>query len=169
MAHADWIHLLARLLPLGSWKDAVLGRHLERCPRCASRLATREEARSLLVGADDLGNLDGLWPAVRDEIAAHGPRVQPPRRPRISAWRWLAAVSGLALASLTAWTAVRTLQPGAGLSGFEVSSVAAAASEPGSGCGDVRLAYVRIGSEPARTIIFKPRDADLVLIWAGRD
>jgi hypothetical protein len=172
MGHSDRMLLLARLIPFGAWKDALFGRHFERCLECAGRLATREEARRLLVGADEIGDLIGIWPAVCAAIAGSGPGGGHPVaavRARIPAWRWLTASAGFALAILLTWTAVRTLQPGHGLAGFDVSSVMASASEPGSAPDDVQLGYVRIENEPARTIVFKPHEANLVLIWAGRN
>ena len=50
MGHSDRVLFFARLIPSGAWKEAQLERHLERCPQCAARLATREETRRLLVG-----------------------------------------------------------------------------------------------------------------------
>lgn len=167
MGHSDRMLFLARLIPFGAWKDALLGRHFEGCRECAGRLATREEARRLLVGAADLGDLEGIWPAVCAGITAQGLRIPVAARTRIPAWRWLMATAGLALAVFLTWTAVRTLQPGHGLAGFEVASVAA--SEPGLAPGDVQLSYVRIDNESARTIVYKPHDTDMVLIWAGRN
>jgi len=169
MGHSDRMLFLARLIPFGAWKDALFGRHFERCPECAGRLATREEARQLLVGAADLGDLEGIWPAVCAAITSPGPRIPAAARMRIPAWRWLTVAAGAALAVFLTWTAVRTLQPGHGLAGFDVASVAASAYEPGSAPDDVELAYVRIDNEPARTIVFKPHEANLVLIWAGRN
>ncbi len=172
MGHSDRLLFLARLVPFGAWKDVLFGRHFERCPECAARLATREEARRLLVGAEEVGDLDGIWPAVCAAIAASGPGPGHPVaavRVRIPAWRWLTAAAGLAVAVLLTWGTVRFFQPGRGLAGFEVASVAASMAGSESLAGDVELAYVRIDNEPARTIVYKPHDANLVLIWAGRN
>jgi hypothetical protein len=169
MGHTDRILWLARLVPFGAWKDALLGRHFERCPECAARLATREEARRILVGAADVGDLEGIWPAVRAAITARGPRIPVAVRTRVPAWRWAAAAAGLGLAVFLTLTAVRFFQPGRGLAGFEIASVAASEIDSGSAPGDVQLGYVRIDNEPARTIVYKPHDSNLVLIWAGRN
>jgi anti-sigma factor RsiW len=169
MGHSDRLIFFARLIPGGAWKDALLERHLERCPDCAAKLASREETRRLLVGAADVGGLEGIWPAVRAAIAAPGPRRPDVIRKRIPAWRWMTAAAGFALAVFLTWTAVRTLQPGAGLAGFDISSVAASAAETENAPGDVQLAYIRIDNEPARAIVYKPHDSNLVLIWAGRN
>ncbi len=170
MGHSDRMMFLAGIVPFGAWKDALFGRHFERCPECSRRLATREEARNLLVGEAELGHLDGIWPAVRAAISA--PRPAEPvaaARVRTPAWKWLAATAGLALAVFLTWTAVSTLQPGSGLAGFTVASTAGPAPELGDAAGDVQLGYVRIDNEPARTIVFKPLDSNTVLIWAGRN
>ncbi len=170
MGHSDRMFLLAGLVPFGALRDALFGRHFERCPECSRRLATREEARRLLVGETDLGDLGRIWPAVCAAISSPGPAAPfAAARVRIPAWKWLAAGAGLALAVVLTWTAVRTLQPGAGLAGSEIASAAAPAPELAASAADVELGYVRIENEPARTIIFKPYDANLVLIWAGRN
>jgi anti-sigma factor RsiW len=169
MGHSDRLIYFARLIPGGAWKDALLERHLERCPDCAVKLASREETRRLLVGSADVGDLEGIWPAVRAAIAAPGPRRPDVIRKRIPAWRWMTAAAGFALAVFLTWSAVRFFQPGAGLAGFEVASVAGLESEAGPPAGDVQLSYVRIDNEPARAIVYKPHDSNLVLIWAGRN
>ena len=169
MGHSDRILLLARLMPLISWKDALISRHFERCPECAARLATREEARRLLVGEEDLGGLEGIWPAVKAAIKAPVPLIPVTVRTSVPAWRWLTAAAGFALAVLLTWSAVRFFQPGSGMAGFEIASVAGLESQAEPAAGDVQLAYVRIADEPAQTIIYKPHDSNLVLIWAERN
>ena len=169
MAHSDRILWLAHLLPVEAWRDALIVRHLERCPACAARLATREEARSVLVQAADVGALDGVWPAVRAAIERPAPRPESGPGTGVPAWRWAAAAAGFCLAAILTWTAVRAFHPGAGVSGFEVTSDSASAFEAAPAAGDVQLAYIRVDNEPARAIIYKPHDSNLVLIWAGRN
>jgi TonB family protein len=69
MRHAKWIDLFYAVLPFHAWKISLLGRHIEGCPECASRLVTREEARRALVQTEDLGDLDAVWPAVQKALA----------------------------------------------------------------------------------------------------
>jgi len=169
MRHADLVGLLFRVLPFDAWKDALLRGHIENCPACRSRLACLEEARRVLVRSEDAGVPGGFWPAIADriggcEIAAAPMAVTarasgPVPAPRRWAWRWAAAVSGTALAVLLTIALVRFLHaPAPGAAG-------AAESEPDQ----VRIHYVRIDNEPARTFIFKPHDSDVVIVWAGKN
>jgi len=174
MDHSDGIMALARILPFASWKDRLLVRHAERCPACAARLATAEEARIFLVRIPQTGNR--VWnPAALLGASEASVRPEPSRTLRLRpAWRWTAAAAGFGLAVLLTWSLVRSLSSGPGRTGFAsvgrrtADAPAESRIGPHAGSGDLRLAYIRIDNEPARAIVFKPRDSNLVLVWAGR-
>lgn len=169
MRHVDLVDFLFRILPFDAWKDALLRGHMENCPACRRRLASREEARRILVRGEDVGIPGGFWPAIADriggcEIAAAPMAVTarasgPVPAPQRWAWRWAAAVSGTALAVVLTIALVRFLgAPAPGGAG-------AVESRPDQ----VRIHYVRIDNAPAQTFIFKPRDSDVVIVWAGKN
>jgi hypothetical protein len=175
MRHADLVGLLFRVLPFDAWKDALLRGHIENCPACRRRLASREEARRILVRSEDAGIPGGFWPAIADriggcEIAATAPLAgiarpaEPVPAPKRWAWRWAAAVFGTALAVVLTIALVRFLQTPAPAP-YAAGAVGAAESEPDQ----VRIHYVRIDNEPAHTFIFKPHDSDVVIVWAGKN
>lgn len=175
MRHADLVGLLFRVLPFDAWKDALLRGHIENCPACRRRLASREEARRILVRSEDAGIPGGFWPAIADriggcEIAATAPLAgitrpaEPVPAPKRWAWRWAAAVFGTALAVVLTIALVRFLQTPAPPP-YAAGAVGAAESEPDQ----VRIHYVRIDNEPAHTFIFKPHDSDVVIVWAGKN
>ena len=170
MRHADWIDLVYGLLPFHSWKDVLLRRHIEKCAACGAHLASRDDVRPLLVQADDAGARVDVWPAVRakidvaavvdDAIEALGSE-----RAAAPAWRWAVAFAGLGLAVFMTFAVIayfRTGQiagrPGAGSAVFA-----------GSATAGLSLDYVRIGNEPARTLIFKPRGSNMVIVWAEKN
>lgn len=176
MRHADLVDFLFRVLPFDAWKDALLRGHMENCLACRRRLASREEARSVLIRSEDAGIPGGFWPAIAEridgcEVAAAptaGTATGLPRAsgsipgPRRWAWRWAAAISGTALAVVLTIALIGYLRaPAPGVSG----TAGAAESEPDQ----VRIHYVRIDNEPAQTFIFKPHDSDVVIIWAGKN
>ncbi len=178
MRHADLVGLLFRVLPFDAWKDALLRGHMENCPACRRRLASREEARSVLVRSEDAGIPGGFWPAIADriggcEIAAAAPlagiarAAEPVPEPRRWAWRWAAAVSGTALAVVLTIALIRFLGAPASVPGASGTAEAAAPAE--SGMDQVRIHYVRIDNAPAQTFIFKPHDSDVVIVWAGKN
>jgi hypothetical protein len=161
------MEFLYAIMPFHSWKDALLRRHIENCPDCGKRLASREEARQLLVQAGDIDDLDGLWPAISEKIRAFRPSLAPDAgiaqhaaAPMKAGWRWAAAAAGLLTAAfLTVWLVryfePHTLQGGRGMAAEELEQV--------------QIHYVRINNEPAQTFIFKPHDSQVVIIWAGKN
>jgi len=172
MMHSKMMDLLYDLLPFHAWKAVLLGGHIENCPACSQRLASREEARRLLVQAGDVGDLDGLWPAVSERMDKARPALTPDAGvARISevsrkskflnaGWRWAAAGAGfLAAAFMVVWL-VQYFGPPAVRGG---SGMAAGELE------QVQIHYVRIDNEPAQTFIFKPHDSNVVIVWAGKN
>jgi len=175
MRHADWVGFLFRVLPFDTWKDALLRGHIENCPACRGRLASREEVWSVMIQSQDAGIPGGFWSAIaarisRCEVSAVTsvgmvPTPKLASGPWRQAWRWAAAVSGTALAALLTISFIRYLgAPDPGGIG------AAGSAESGEFRPDqVRIHYVRIDNAPAQTFIFKPHDSDVVIVWAGKN
>jgi len=166
MPHFKLMDLFYRLTPFPSWKAGLLRGHIERCPECERRLASREEARRVLVQVRDVGDLDRLWPAISDRIRGIRPSLEAdlgPARdgavPLRAGWRFAAAAAGLALAVLLTFALVRF---------FRSPSISGGGIAQGE-TDQVQIHYVRIDNEPARTFIFKPYDSDVVIVWAGRN
>ena len=165
MRHFELMDLVFRLAPFPTWKAGLLRGHIDKCPECERRLASREEVRRVLAQVRDVGDLDRLWPAVAGRIRGIRPSLEPNTRPARAgvlslraAWRWTAAAAGLALAAVTLLALIRFLQSP------PVSQVIAK-----NGSDQVQIHYVRIDNEPARTFIFKPHDSDVVIVWAGKN
>lgn len=167
MPHFKLMELLFRLAPFPSWKAGLLRGHIERCPECERCLASREEARRILVQDRDVRDLDRFWPAISDRIRGIQPSLEPnagmareaTARPR-AGWHWTAAASGLILAVVLTLALVNFLRSpsapgGAGIAAGDVDQV--------------QIHYVRIDNEPAQTFIFKPHDSDVVIVWAGKN
>jgi len=166
MPHHKRMILLYRLAPFRAWKAGLLHRHIEECPECERLLASREEARRVLVQVRDVGNLDRMWPAIAQKIRGVRPMPAPGAalareaaapQPGL-AWRAAAAATGLAVAILATIVLVRFLGTASALSETEEG-----------GTGEVQIHYVRIDNEPAQTFIFKPHGSDVVIVWAGRN
>jgi len=166
MPHFKLMDLLYRLAPFPSWKAGLLRGHIEKCPECGRRLASREEARRVLVQVSDVGDLDRLWPAISDRIRGIRPSLEPnagmareaTARPR-TVWRFAAAAAGLALAVVMTLALLRF---------FRSPSISGGGIAQGE-TDQVQIHYVRIDNEPARTFIFKPHDSDVVIVWAGKN
>jgi hypothetical protein len=170
MGHAKWIEFVYRLLPFLSWKGALLRRHVEKCAICEARLVSRDEARRLMVQADDAEAWADLWPAVQtniavDPVSAQSADAREGKRTSAPGWRWAVAFAGLGLAVFMTFAVVAYFRtgPAAGHPGGESAVFA------GSAAAGLSLDYVRIGNEPARTLIFKPRGSNMVIVWAEKN
>ncbi|MCX6563308.1 MAG: hypothetical protein NTU60_06850 [Candidatus Aminicenantes bacterium] len=166
MRHFKGMDLFYRLLPFPSWKDALLRGHIERCPECERCLASREEARRILVQVRDVGDLDRLWPAISDRIHGIRPLLEPDlglereAAPTLKGgWRLAAAAAGMSLAVVLTLALVNF---------FRSPSISGGGIAQGE-TDQVQIHYVRIDNEPARTFIFKPHDSDVVIVWAGKN
>lgn len=164
MEHAKIIDFLYRILPVHSWKDRILGGHMDRCPACRGRLVSREDARRVLVQAEEIGDLEHLWPSIQNKLANKDKKegmgmVTKPAMVKM----WRLAAAGIAVllvaAALNFWLLQKPRPEGTAASG----GLGPAKTE------QVQIHYVRIENEPAQTFVFQPRDSNIVIIWAGKN
>jgi hypothetical protein len=144
------------LFPSRTLRGFLIDLHIERCPRCQSRLVSREEAGALLVRAGDIGGVENLWPGVRRELEKAVRQDHPARsrsRRRL-AWAWGAATV------LAAVTGLWLLRRDSRISGLPASNL--------PGPDRFELEYVRIGGETANAYVYQPQNSDMVLVWAGK-
>jgi hypothetical protein len=150
------VELLYAALPLRPLRDWLIRAHMDACPRCQGRLLSREEARTLMVGPDEVGESGDLWQRISREavraasVPESGPRGGSP------AWRW-AAVAALAVVVALAgfWLLRETGGPG-----LEARSSAPADR--------FEIAYVKVGGEPAQTFVYQPQGTETVFVWAQK-
>lgn len=162
LGHSEVVGFLFRLVRFRGLRDG-LARHIEGCPACQRRLASREDARRVLFRVSDAGGLDALWPAVRLAIASGEGRpaaaealaVRAPA-PR-TGWRWAAAAGGFAAACAVVFSLVRFFLSGPG-------PVQAGADRPDL----FRLYSATIAGEPAQAIVVQERNPDMVIVWVER-
>lgn len=164
MSHSSFIDLVYRILPFHAWKDWLLRRHIENCPGCRLRLVSRDEARLLLVQADEVGDLGRLWPAIKERLGGnrrYGEKGGRPKPALVRRWR-LAAVGFAVLLiaiAVNLWF-LRLPRTDISKSGGGANTV-----EPEQ----VQIHYVKIENEPAQTFIFQPRDSNILIVWAGKN
>jgi len=156
MASCRTVDRLYAALPLRPFRDWLIRTHMDRCPRCQAGLLSREEAKTLLVGPDQVGGTDRLWRRIAGEAVCAGSSARSLPSPAGAVWRWAAAAAMAAAIALTGFWLLREV----GRSGPEATLVAAA--------GRFRIDYVRVGGEPAQTFIYQPQGTDTVFVWASR-
>jgi len=150
------VELLYAAVPLRPFRDWLIRAHMERCPRCQAGLLSREEARSLLVGPDQVGGAEALWRRISGQAgrATAGPGAGPGR----SRWAlsWAAAAAMAMAVALTGFWLLREIgRPGP----------AAASAGPAD---RFRIEYVNVGGAPAQTFVYQPQGSDTVFVWAQK-
>jgi len=157
MSHCKTVEIFYALVPLKPWRDLLILRHIEKCARCQAGLASREAVGSLLVketGAD-IGR--SLWTAVEAALAGdsagEGMNDRSTQLPVMRRWGWAVATAFLVVL-ITGFLLLKDFRPG---------GTASAAAVP------VRfeLEYVRVGGQPAHTVVYQPQGSDMIIVWAG--
>jgi len=147
-----WAQFGYKALPLPGWRAFLLDRHLDQCPLCQSHILDNETIRPLGTTVDALQAELSLWPV---------PAARPLARPRRLVWRYVFALS-LALAMV--WVAIE-------LPHFFPSPVSAT---PKGSIQEVvesdesrvfAVLEAKIGAEPARSVIFKPQQPGMTIVW----
>jgi hypothetical protein len=150
------VELVYEALPFRPLRAWLIRAHMEKCPRCQAGLASRDEARGLLVAPDRVGDAEALWRRIALDAgrlpgrAAAAPAAVPWRA------RWAAAAALAVLVAATGfWLLRETGGPG-----------------PAPGAADrperFEIAYVNVGGAPAQTFVYRPQGTDTVFVWAQR-
>lgn len=147
-----WVRFAYRAVPLPAWQAFWLDRHIDHCPRCRGEALDDEAIRSLGVTPAELQNELRLFPPAAGR--------NPTRNRALGfGWRYAAGIF-VAAALLGAIVALLRLPPPAP-SGRGMVTVGY--EEAASGIFAVLEA--KIGGEPARPVVFKPRQSGMTIVW----
>lgn len=157
MAFCKIVDLLYAALPLRPLRDFLIRSHMEACPLCQARLASRAEARGLFVAPEVVGDTEGLWRRISSRV---GPAAEVPDRQAVPAgagWRWAAAVGTAAVVAVTGfWLLKQVERPGFGPSAIGPAD-------------RFQIDYVNVGGAPAQTFVYQPQGTDTVFVWAVKN
>ena len=151
--NCSWVRFAYRVLPLAPWRAFLLGRHIDRCPRCQGEALATDAVRALGRTAADLAGEPPLRP-----FAAAGGAV----RSRAAAWRYAFAL----------FLAVAVLGTAAWLSRFiprqRLPEGTVTVLEEAGGPRTFAVLEARIGDAPARPVVFKPGQGGMTIVWFER-
>lgn len=148
--NCSWVRFAYRALPLAPWRAFLLGRHIDRCPRCQGEALGDAAVRALGRTAADL---DGE-PPLRPFAAANGAL-----RSRAAAWRYAFALFlALAVLGATAW--LSRFIPRQSLPEGTVTVLEDAGADRA-----FAVLEARIGDAPARPVVFKPGQGGMTIVW----
>jgi ferric-dicitrate binding protein FerR (iron transport regulator) len=155
MAFCKIVDLFYAAIPSRTVRDWLIRGHADGCERCRARLASREEARALLVKPEDAGAPGDLWRLVEPQsVWAAVPAA--PERPSGRRREWAAGAAAFLVFAAAGFWLLRGLQNGRPEAG------AARVTVP------FEINYINVGGSPAQTFIYQPQGSDMIIIWAER-
>lgn len=158
MSLCKMVELFYALIPWKPWQGLLIRLHIEKCPRCQTGLASREAAGSLLVQEKGMDVGRSLWTGVESALREDSSRermggraVQPPA---MRHWGWAVATAFL-LVLIAGFLLLKDFRP---------DRAASTAAVPAR----FELEYVRVGGQPANTVVYRPQGSDMIIVWAGK-
>jgi hypothetical protein len=159
MSSCKTVELFYALVPLKPWRDLLIRRHVEKCPRCLAGLASREAAGSLLVQESRVNISRPLWAEVESALVGDlgGERIKDRavQLPVMRRWGWAVATAFLIVLVTGFWL----------LKDFRSEGMSSSAAVPAR----LELEYVRVGGQPANTVVYQPQGSDIIIVWAGKN
>jgi hypothetical protein len=158
MSHCKTVEIFYALVPLKSWRGFLIRLHIEKCPRCQASLANREAVGSLLVQEREVNIGRSLWTnvesALQKDPGEKSINERPVRLSFMRRWGWAVAASFL-FVLIAGFLLMKDFRPEG------ESSVAAIPPR-------FELEYVRVGGQPANTVVYQPQGSDMIIVWAGK-
>jgi len=147
------INLFFSILPLNAWRDFLIRTHIQKCPQCQNDIASLDEAKLFLIQEGEVGDMEGLWPAVKARLSVSGRKKRHLSWPR---WRWAAGAVAVVVAIVVGfWFYSTSLQ---NIGPREENMV-----------GKLQINYMKIEKKPAQTYVYWPQGIEMVLVWAEKD
>ena len=147
-----WVRFGYKVLPLPGWRAFLLRSHLDHCPHCQSRILDYKSIRAMGIKADALQAELPLWPV---PAARHKPQTLH------LGWRY---VYGLSLIAAMVWVVIEMSHfapsPSSAMSKGLIQEI-----EENDEANVFTVLAAKIGTEPARPVIFKPRQPGMTIVW----
>ena len=147
-----WVRFGYKVLPLPGWRAFLLERHLDNCPLCQSHALDDDSIRAIGITPANLQAELPLWP-----VPAARPKPQTLRL----AWRY---AFGLSLVVALVWVAISVshFAPAPSFATLKGSIREVEEIDEASG---FAVLSAKIGADSARSVIFKPRETGMTIVW----
>lgn len=147
------INILFYIFPLKIWQDFLICCHFEHCRSCQQKIASKEEAKTILAGESQIENSDRFWLKIKPRLAKTEKKAKFAFRPWL---KWAAATALMAAAVITfVWM-------------YSLKTPAKNASGQNQGK-RFQINYLRVENKPARAFIYKPQDSTMIIVWAEKN
>ena len=145
-------NFLISIFPFNSWKDFLIRSHIQKCDGCMSQMASREEARTLIIQESDVENFRDLWPSIKTGVT----EKRPEKKTMYSIdRRWVFAAASVVAVFLAGYLLFTTLSQ----NGIFLDQ---------EGEARFKINSIRVGDEPATPFLYQPKDSDMILVWAEK-
>ena len=145
-------HLLISLFPFHFWRDFLIRSHIQKCERCLSRMASRDEAKAMIIQEDDVRNFRNLWPGIETGAIAKKPEKK--AIPFLNR-RWIFAAASMVVVFLAGILFYSIL--------FQNGTLAEQEGEA-----RFQINSIRVRDESATPFVYQPKDSDMILVWAEK-
>lgn len=152
MLHCKVVTFLLSIAPFKFWQSFLIRSHIEKCERCMSQVASRDEVKTLIIQQDDVRDFRDLWPAIKSGVVEKKPEM---KAEFFSRWRWAIAAASFVVVMLAGFLFYTILSQNGTLLGQE-------------GEARFQINSIRVGEEPATPFIYQPKDSDMILVWAEK-
>jgi hypothetical protein len=141
--------------PQKVWRDYLIRRHAESCPSCQAKLASRDEAESLLINENKLSPQPSLWPRVKlGLVRIEGGLERTTQFSGRRRWRWAAVAAGLLIVGLSSFWVLRDYKPDKIMTGREAETF--------------RINYLKVENKPAQAYLYQPLESNLIIVWVQK-
>lgn len=141
------------IFPLKRWRDFLIRHHVQKCSVCQDKLAGVEDVKSFLFQESDVGDLEKIWPVMKEEPGEEKSREQRAVKPWL---RWAVGLASLFVAAVVVVGLYFTFSP-----------------KKGPSMGDLQerfqINYINIENKPAKTYIYRPGDSNMIIVWAEKN
>jgi hypothetical protein len=141
--------------PQKVWRDYLIRRHIERCPSCQAKLASRGEAESLLMNENRISPQPSLWPRVKPGLVRIEGGLE--RKTQFSGrrrWRWAAVAAGFLIVGLSSFWVLRDYKPDKIVPDREAETF--------------RINYLKVENKPAQAYLYQPLESNLIIVWVQK-
>jgi hypothetical protein len=141
--------------PQKVWRDYLIRRHIERCPLCQAKLASREEAESLLINENKISPRPSVWPRVKlGLVRIEGALERTTHFSGRRRWRWAAVAAGLLIVGLSSFWVLRDYKPDKIVTGRDPETF--------------RINYLKVENKPAQAYLYQPLESNLIIVWVQK-
>ena len=153
MLKCKLINVLFYIFPLKIWQDFLFRSHFEHCLSCQQKIASREEAKTILAKESQTENSDRFWLTIKTKLAQTEKKAKFAFRPWL---KWAAAAAlGTGVTIAIVWL-------------FFLQTPAENSSGK-SPTQRFKINYLKVENKPAQAFIYKPQDSSMIIVWAEKN